>query len=76
MDTIAEEANQRNADDNLQDLMHLAVLLYADDTLLLSESEAGLQGALLATEEYCAQWKIVINPLKSKVVVFFQRKNP
>ena len=71
---IAEKANQMSTTDTLQELMHLAVLLYADDTLLLSETEAGLQAALSTTEEYCSQWKIDINTQKSKVVVFSRGK--
>ena len=50
-------------------LNQVGVMLYADDTLLLAESEQDLQKALNATADYCRRWKIKINPTKSKVVI-------
>ena len=55
-------------------LKKMGVMLYADDTLLLAESEQDLQLALNATSDYCRRWKIKINPTKSKVVVFSRGK--
>ena len=45
-------------------------LLFADDIVLLSNSETGLQRALDSLQEFCDSWKPQINTTKSKVVVF------
>uniref|UniRef100_A0A8C5MQ68 ribonuclease H n=1 Tax=Leptobrachium leishanense TaxID=445787 RepID=A0A8C5MQ68_9ANUR len=49
-------------------------LLYADDLLLLSPTERGLQDSLEVLEKYSAAWALPINQKKTKVMVF-QRKN-
>ena len=49
---------------------HLYVLLYADDTILLSESPECLQSALSALHDYCALWKLTVNTAKTKVMIF------
>jgi len=48
----------------------LNALLYADDLILLSESEAGLQTCLNQLHSYCQLWKLQVNISKSKVIVF------
>ena len=45
-------------------------LSYADDLVLLSESECGLQNSLNKLENYCNTWGLKININKTKVVVF------
>ena len=40
---------------NVQCLMKVSVLLYADDTLLLTETESDMQKAVEATLQYCKQ---------------------
>ena len=44
--------------------------MYADDTVILSETSEGLQTALNFYSEYCNVWKLKINVSKTKVVVF------
>ena len=70
--TLEEEAAREDLD--CYAIRGLCVMLYADDTLLLSETEEDLQLALNSTSEYCKQWDIAINPTKSKVVVFSRGK--
>ena len=53
----------------------LLVLMYADDTVLLSDSAAGLQKALNSLEQYCKDWKLNVNCNKTKVVVFGGRSS-
>ena len=53
--------------------MKIGDLLYADDTLLLAESEPGLQYSLDLFNDYCRAWKLKINHSKSKVVIFGAR---
>ena len=48
------------------------VLLYADDTVIFSESETDLQHALDVFEDYCSEWRLNVNTEKTKIVVFGQ----
>jgi hypothetical protein len=47
----------------------LFVILYADDTVILSESKDGLQKALDIVESYCEIWKLQGNVNKTKVMI-------
>ena len=58
----------------LKPLLNLFVLLYADDTILMSESRQGLQNALDALFDYCKYWKLEVNREKTKVMIFHKRK--
>ena len=44
--------------------MVLFVLMYADDTILLAESEEDLQDALSAMFHYCNKWKLQVDVKK------------
>lgn len=55
-------------------MLKVLVLLYADDTVLLSSSAAGLQKCLDALAEYCYRWKLKVNVEKTKVIVIGKRK--
>ena len=46
------------------------ILLYADDTILLSESSEDLQNMLNEFDKYCEKWKLKINVKKTKVLIF------
>ena len=48
----------------------VSILLYADDIVLLSNSENNLQKMLLYMNTWCEQWCLKINVTKSKVVHF------
>ena len=48
-------------------------LMYADDTLLLSKSKAGLEKALRLMEIYCQKWQLKINTDKTKIMIFNKR---
>ena len=45
-------------------------LLYADDLVLLAESEEGLQRLLDVVNTWCNTWGMRVNSNKSKVVHF------
>ena len=45
-------------------------MLYADDIVLLSESQTGLQKCLNQLNSFCDIWKLEVNTDKSKVIVF------
>ena len=48
----------------------LFFILYADDTILMSESQEDLQKQLDSLNEYCNIQKLKVNVGKSKVVIF------
>ena len=56
--------------DELLVYLRLLILLYADDTVLFSNSESDFQYSLDIFETYCKDWKLNINVSKSKVIVF------
>ena len=45
-------------------------LLYADDIILLSSTESGLQKSLDELNKFCSSWKLDVNKEKSKVMIF------
>ena len=47
--------------------------MYADDMLLLSKTESGLQKSLDILEEYCKKWRLVVNIKKTKIMIFNKR---
>ena len=49
-------------------------LLYADDTVILSENEAELQIALDSVHEYCIMYKLTVNTSTTKIMVFSRGK--
>jgi hypothetical protein len=44
--------------ENLNIFVKLFSLLYADDTIILPETEADMQYALAIFEKYCLHWKL------------------
>jgi len=54
----------------------LCILLYADDIVLLSESENDLQTILNAVHKWCQSWRMKINVSKTNVVHFRKQSQP
>lgn len=54
--------------------MKLILLLYADDTIIMSTTKERRQNALNYMCEYCKKWKLEINSEKTKVTMFGYRK--
>ena len=52
---------------------NIKFLLYADDLVLLSPTEEGLQQSLSDLEQYCQKWALTVN-LKETSVMVFQRR--
>ena len=69
-DVIGLENLNNDVRDTLGIYFKLFILLYADDTVLISETEEGLQTSLNIFSEYCKTWKLKVNAEKTKVVVF------
>ena len=55
-------------------LLKLCTLLYADDTILISETVNDLQCMLNDLHTYCQKWELTVNISKSNVVVFSKGK--
>ena len=51
-------------------MFELFVKLYADDTVLLSETKEGMQQSLDIFQLYCDLWKLDVNINKRKVMFF------
>ena len=45
-------------------------LLYADDLVIMSKSEKGLQNAVKYLYDYCVSWQLTVNETKTKVLIF------
>ena len=45
-------------------------LMFADDIILVSNSQQGLQNCLNKLHGYCTKWKLKVNIMKSKIIVF------
>ena len=63
-------------DEDIMVLAKLFILLYADDTVILSESAEDLQLGLQAYAEYCSIRKLEVNVAKTKVLIFSKAKIP
>ena len=61
--------------DNMIDAyIKLLVLMYADDTIIMSSTKEGLQKAINQMCRYCKTWNLKMNSDKTKVTVFGQQK--
>ena len=56
--------------DNVSSYLKLWVILYADDTVIMSDNKDDLQHALNMFNNYCLQWKLRVNTSKTKIVIF------
>ena len=66
---LAERINNLNCGVHIDDTM-LSILLYADDIALIAPDEESLQKMLDTVSEWCREWKIDINPIKSNIIHF------
>ena len=57
-------------DDQLHVYLKIFILLYEDDTVVLSDNRNDLQEALNVFEQYCEEWKLTVNIEKTKVLFF------
>ena len=52
------------------DITEILLLLFADDIALMADSVRGLQKQINITEKFCDTYKMVVNTVKTKVMVF------
>ena len=51
-------------------MFKLFLILYADDIVLFANNSDELQLALNLLSDYCDRWKLTVNPLKTKIMIF------
>ena len=61
-------------DEQLDNFIKLLILMYADDTIILADSEINMHIALKALQSYCEKWKLEINCSKTQIAIFSQGK--
>ena len=67
--------NNLKLNDNIFDqFLKIQILLYADDTVLLSDNADGLQYSLNCLARYCEHWKLQVTTSKTEIVIFFKGK--
>ena len=67
---IFNRVNETNDSNIFLEGTKVNALMYADDVILLSESEEGLQTLINKVNVFCTQRKLAINAKKTKVMVF------
>ena len=56
-------------------MLKLFTLLYADDTVIISDNKSDFQVALNAFANYCRKWKLTVNESKSNIIIFGKVRN-
>ena len=58
--------------------LKLIILLYADDTVIFSDSEDSLRYAVNTFNQYCDKWRlhVTVNAAKTKIIIFNSRGRP
>jgi len=74
LNLCATEIRENLSDDDVEVFIRLYVLLYADDTIIMAETDTELQLALTAVNEYCKLWHLTVNTTKTKIVIFSRGK--
>ena len=65
------ESNLANIDTGITVLyVKIFLLFYADDAVIFATSADQLQTGINAFHEYCKKWKLKVNTIKSKIIVF------
>ena len=50
--------------------LSVSYLLYADDLVIVSESDSGLQNGIFKLQDYCVKWNLEINLDKTRIMIF------
>ena len=75
LNNVSDMAHILLSNDEIEVYFKLYILLYADDTLIFAESAEELQAALNAMFLYCKSWDLEVNPTKTKITIFCNRKS-
>ena len=68
-----EPINLEFQNDEILCFLKLLILLYADDTIIISDNKDDFQKGLDAFHEYCQMWKLQVNYDKTNIIVFNAR---
>jgi hypothetical protein len=60
--------------EDIEEYMYLFILLYADDTVILAETEKSMQQALDALHQYCIRNGVKANASETKFFFFYVAK--
>lgn len=74
LNLISNMAHLLPSDDDVEVYFRLYILLYAYDTVIFAENEHELQAALHAMFLYCESWDLQVNPSKTKITSFINKK--
>ena len=75
---MSRSVNGLSVDVDTPEIHHylkLLILLYADDIVLLGASAKDLQHSLSIFEDFCKEWHLTVNVLKTKVLIFSNSKH-
>ena len=67
---LAQDIKDLGIGVTIADMKLLSILLYADDIILLAETESDLQSMPDSLTQWCLKWGLVINTAKSNVIHF------
>jgi hypothetical protein len=65
---LAKEIKDCNVGVQIDDNLFMNILLYADDIVLLAESEPDLQLLLFLVENWCKKWRLEVNLSKTNIL--------
>ena len=71
---VSEMSRLLLGNDEIEVFFKLYLLIHADDTVILAESKDNLQAALNAMYLYCKFLDLEVNPSKTKITIFSNRK--
>ena len=71
---LAGEIHNNVSDDDVEVFLRMYVLLYADDTIFMTETPDDLQSSINAACDYCQTWHLTVNTSKTKVIIFSRGK--
>lgn len=74
LETLSRSTFDMLSNEDVDVYLRIFILLYADDTVILAESQVELQNALYAMYDYCNLWGLKVNAAKTKVVIFSKCK--
>ncbi len=64
---LSKALNASGKNIKLNEDLIIALLLYADDLVIMAESEEDLQTLLNILEQWCKQWRMRVNIKKTKI---------
>ena len=76
LNDLENEFSMKGASGIDLDMLKIFLLMYADDIVILAESAEGLQKGLNILQEYCLKWKLTVNTLKTKCLIFRKGRLP